>query len=251
MLSLFYNSILYKDRCDVARPWGLYFQDSASPQVEALVELHNFIMFYLVGILLTVLWIMLSIWVNFSANVFSNKYSNHGTLIELIWTITPAVILILIAFPSFKLLYIMDDVTDPLMTLKIEGHQWYWSYELADFLNDDNEYISFDSYMINESELEKGKLRMLEVDNRIILPELTHTRFNISSTDVIHSVACPSLGIKCDAYPFKTNQISVYSNREGTYYGQCSEICGILHSSMPIVIQSVSFEKFLIWLKAQ
>ena len=251
MLNFFYNSILYKDKCDVARPWGLYFQDSASPQVEALVELHNFIMFYLVGILLTVLWIMLSIWVNFSTNVFSNKYSNHGTLIELIWTITPAVILILIAFPSFKLLYIMDDVTDPLMTLKIEGHQWYWSYELADFLNDDNEYISFDSYMINEAELEKGKLRMLEVDNRVILPELTHTRFNISSTDVIHSVACPALGIKCDAYPFKTNQISVYSNREGTYYGQCSEICGILHSSMPIVIQSVSFEKFLIWLKAQ
>jgi heme/copper-type cytochrome/quinol oxidase subunit 2 len=251
MFNLFYNTILLKDKCDVARPWGLYFQDSASPQVEALIELHNFIMFYLVGILLTVLWIMLSIWVNFSTNVFSNKYSNHGTLIELIWTITPAVILILIAFPSFKLLYIMDDVTDPLMTLKIEGHQWYWSYELADFLNDDNEYISFDSYMINESELEKGKLRMLEVDNRVILPELTHTRFNISSTDVIHSVACPALGIKCDAYPFKTNQISVYSNREGTYYGQCSEICGILHSSMPIVIQSVSFEKFLIWLKAQ
>jgi heme/copper-type cytochrome/quinol oxidase subunit 2 len=251
MLNLFYNSILYKDKCDVPKPWGLYFQDSASPQVEALVELHNFIMFYLVGILLTVLWIMLSIWVNFSGSVFSNKYSNHGTLIELIWTITPAIILILIAFPSFKLLYIMDDVTDPLMTLKIEGHQWYWSYELADFLNDDNEYISFDSYMINESELEKGKLRMLEVDNRVILPELTHTRFNISSTDVIHSVACPALGIKCDAYPFKTNQVSVYSNREGTYYGQCSEICGILHSSMPIVIQSVSFEKFLIWLKAQ
>ncbi len=251
MLNLFYNSILSTDKCDVAKPWGLYFQDSASPHVEALVELHNFIMFYLVGILLTVLWIMLSIWVNFSGSVFSNKYSNHGTLIELIWTITPAIILILIAFPSFKLLYIMDDVTDPLMTLKIEGHQWYWSYELADFLNDDNEYISFDSYMINESELEKGKLRMLEVDNRVILPELTHTRFNISSTDVIHSVACPALGIKCDAYPFKTNQISVYSNREGTYYGQCSEICGILHSSMPIVIQSVSFEKFLIWLKAQ
>jgi heme/copper-type cytochrome/quinol oxidase subunit 2 len=251
MFDLFYTNLICSDRCDVPRPWGLYFQDSASPQVEALVELHNFIMFYLVGILLAVLWIMLSIWVNFSANVFSSKYSNHGTLIELIWTITPAIILILIAFPSFKLLFIMDDVTDPLMTVKIEGHQWYWSYELADFLNNDNEYIAFDSYMINESELEKGKLRMLEVDNRIILPESTHTRFNISSTDVIHSVACPALGIKCDAYPFKTNQVSVYSNREGTYYGQCSEICGILHSSMPIVIQSVSFEKFLIWLKAQ
>jgi heme/copper-type cytochrome/quinol oxidase subunit 2 len=246
-----YLNSFFTDRCDVPRPWGLYFQDSASPQVEALIELHNFIMFYLIGILLTVLWVMLSLWVNFTGSTFSNKYTNHGTLIELIWTITPAIILILIAFPSFKLLYITDDVTDPLMTFKVEGHQWYWSYEIADFLNEMNEYVSFDSYMINETELESGKLRMLEVDNRIILPELTHTRFNISSTDVIHSVACPSLGIKCDAYPFKSNQVSVYSNREGTYYGQCSEICGILHSSMPIVIQSVSFEKFLIWLKSQ
>jgi heme/copper-type cytochrome/quinol oxidase subunit 2 len=231
--------------------WGLYFQDSASPQVEALVELHNFIMFYLVAILFSVSWIMVSIILNFTKNIFSHKYLNHGTLIELIWTITPALILIVIAFPSFKLLYIMDDVTDPSMTLKVEGHQWYWSYEYSDFLNNDNEFIMFDSYLVNESELEPGKLRLLEVDNRIILPELTHVRFNVSSTDVIHCLACPALGMKCDAYPFKSNQISVYSNREGTYYGQCSEICGILHSSMPIVVQSVSLEKFLIWLRSQ
>ena len=237
--------------CDVPMPWGLYFQDSASPQVEALVELHNYIMFYLTAILLAVTWVMSSTLINFTNSKFSHKYLNHGTLIELIWTITPALILILIAFPSFKLLYIMDDVTDPSMTISVEGHQWYWSYEYADFLNEDNEFINFDSYIVGESDLEIGSLRMLEVDNRVILPELTHTRFNISSTDVIHSLACPALGIKCDAYPFKSNQISVYSNREGTYYGQCSEICGILHSSMPIVIQSVSLEKFLIWLQSQ
>ena len=242
------NNILY---CDAPKPWGLYFQDSASPLVEALVELHNYIMFYLIGILLAVVWIMASILTNFSNTAFSHKYLNHGTLIELIWTITPALILILIAFPSFKLLYIIDDVTDPNMTIKVEGHQWYWSYEYADFLNSEDESISFDSYIVNESDLEPGRLRMLEVDNRVILPELTHTRFNVSATDVIHSLACPALGIKCDAYPFKTNQLSVYSNREGTYYGQCSEICGILHSSMPIVIQSVSLEKFLIWLRSQ
>ena len=162
-----------------------------------------------------------------------------------------AVILILIAFPSFKLLYITDDVTDPEMSLKVEAHQWYWSYEYADFLNDNDEFIAYDSYMINESDLENGKLRMLEVDNRIILPELTHARFNVSSTDVIHCLASPSLGLKCDAYPYKSNQISVYTNREGTYYGQCSEICGIWHSSMPIVIESVSLEKFLVFLKSQ
>lgn len=237
--------------CDTPIPWGLYFQDSSSPQMEAIIELHNYIMYFLIGILLSVLWIIDAITVNFTKNVFSNIYLVHGTLIELIWTVTPALILILIAFPSFKLLYISDDVTDPDMTLKVEGHQWYWSYEYGDFINSEEDYIQFDSYMIGEDELDKGRLRMLEVDNRIILPELTHTKFTISSTDVIHSLATPSLGIKCDAYPYKTNQISVYSNREGTYYGQCSEICGILHSSMPIVIQSVSLEKFLIFLKNQ
>jgi heme/copper-type cytochrome/quinol oxidase subunit 2 len=249
MKYLINNFNIYK--CDAPRPWGLYFQDSASPQMEALIELHNFIMFYLVAILIAVTWVMFSIIVNFTGQKFSHKYLNHGTLIELIWTITPAFILIAISFPSFKLLYITDDVTDPNMTVKVEGHQWYWSYEYADFLNEEEEFISFDSYLVNESELNPGRLRMLEVDNRVILPELTHARFNISSTDVIHSLACPALGLKCDAYPFKTNQISVYANREGIFYGQCSEICGILHSSMPIVIQSVSIEKFLIWLRSQ
>lgn len=237
--------------CDTPKPWGLYFQDSASPQMEAIIELHNYVMYYLVVILFATIWIMFSIVYLYTDNPFSSIYMVHGTLIELIWTISPAIILIFIAFPSFKLLYITDDVTDPDMTVKVEAHQWYWTYEYADFLNSDEEFISFDSYMINEPELESGRLRMLEVDNRIILPELSHTRFNISSTDVIHSLAVPALGIKCDAYPYKASQISVYSNREGTYYGQCSEICGILHSSMPIVVQSVGFEKYLTFLKSQ
>lgn len=237
--------------CDAPRPWGLYFQDSSSPQMEAIIELHNYIMYFLIGILFAVLWIMAAIVKYFTQNVFSKVYLVHGTLIELIWTVSPALILILIAFPSFKLLYITDDVTDPDLTLKVEAHQWYWSYEYADFINKDDEFISFDSYMINESELEEGKLRMLEVDNRIILPERSHIRFNITSTDVIHCLASPSLGLKCDAYPYKGNQISVYSNREGTFFGQCSEICGILHSGMPIVIQTVSLEKYLMFLRSQ
>jgi heme/copper-type cytochrome/quinol oxidase subunit 2 len=219
--------------------------------MEAIIELHNYIMYFLILTLVAVMWIMVVMVIKFTKNKFSNIYLTHGTLIELIWTITPALILVLIAFPSFKLLYITDDVTDPEMSLKVEAHQWYWSYEYADFLNDDDEFIAYDSYMVNESDLENGKLRMLEVDNRIILPELTHARFNVSSTDVIHCLASPSLGLKCDAYPYKSNQISVYTNREGTYYGQCSEICGIWHSSMPIVIESVSLEKFLVFLKSQ
>ena len=134
------------------------------------------------------------------------------TLIELIWTITPAVILILIAFPSFKLLYLMDEVSDPSMSVLAEGHQWYWSYQYPDFLDSSEEFIEFDSYIVPESDLEEGALRMLEVDNRVILPELTHVRFIITAGDVIHSFACPSLGIKCDAYPGRLNQVSVFIN---------------------------------------
>lgn len=237
--------------CDAPKPWGLYFQDSSSPQMEAIVELHNYIMYFLIIVLAAVLWLYFSLFTNFTKSKFSHIYLLHGTLIELIWTISPALILILIAFPSFKLLFITDDVIDPNMSMKVEAHQWYWSYEYGDFLNNDNEFIMFDSYLINESDLEEGRLRMLEVDNRIILPELTHIRFNISSTDVIHSLSSPSLGLKCDAYPYKTNQISVFSNREGIYFGQCSEICGIWHSGMPIVIQSVSLEKYLMFIKSQ
>ena len=238
---------------DAPRPWGLYFQDSATPQMEGLIELHDNILFYLVIILFAVGWILVSIIKNYTntESPISHKYLNHGTLIELIWTITPALILILIAFPSFKLLYLMDEISDPAMSVLAEGHQWYWSYQYPDFLNSDEEFIEFDSYLVPESDLEDGALRMLEVDNRVIIPELTHVRFIVTAADVIHSFACPALGIKCDAYPGRLNQVSVLINREGTFYGQCSEICGILHSSMPIVIESVSIEKFLAWIEEQ
>ena len=238
---------------DAPRPWGIYFQDSATPQMEGLVELHNNIVFYLFIILFGVSWTLAGIIIkfNYRNSPVSQKYVSHGTLIELIWTITPALILMFIALPSFKLLYLMDEVSDPSMAILAEGHQWYWSYQYPDFLNDDDEFIEFDSYLIPESDLEQGALRMLEVDNRVIIPELTHVRLVVTAADVIHSFACPALGIKCDAYPGRLNQMSVYINREGTFYGQCSELCGILHSSMPIVIESVSIEKFVSWIDAQ
>jgi cytochrome c oxidase subunit II len=250
---LFYILINNYDICDAPIAWGVYFQDSATPQMEGIVELHDNILFYLTIILFSVGWMLISLIKKYSIDKspISHKYLNHGTLIELIWTITPALILILIAFPSFKLLYLMDEVSDPAMSVLAEGHQWYWSYQYPDFLNDDGEYIEFDSYIVPESDLEEGALRMLEVDNRVILPELTHIRFIITAADVIHSFASPALGIKCDAYPGRLNQVSILINREGTFYGQCSEICGILHSSMPIVIESVSIEKFLTWLNEQ
>ena len=195
------NEISLLEHCDAPRPWGIYFQDSATPQMEGLVELHDNILFYLVIILFGVGWMLLSIIKNYTntESPISHKYLNHGTLIELIWTITPALILMLIAFPSFKLLYLMDEVSDPAMSVLAEGHQWYWSYQYPDFLNSENEFIEFDSYLVPESDLEDGALRMLEVDNRVIIPELTHVRFIVTGADVIHSFACPALGIKCDA----------------------------------------------------
>ena len=247
-----YNNInAHQTYNDTPEPWNLFFQDSATPQMEGLEEFHNNVFFFLAIVMFSVSWIFISIIIKFSWALISNKYINHGTLIELIWTITPALILILIAFPSFTLLYLMDEVIDPSLVIYGEGHQWYWSYQYPDFINTDNDTIEFDSYIIPESDLELGRLRMLEVDNRVIVPEYTHTRFVVCGADVIHSYACPSLGIKADAYPGRLNQSSVYLNRQGTYYGQCSEICGILHSSMPISIQSVSLGKFLYWLYDQ
>ena len=176
---------------DTPVPWGLFFQDNATPQMEGLEELHNNIIFYLSIIMFSVSWIFTSQTINFARSLISNKYINHGTLIELIWTITPALILILIAFPSFKLLYLMDEVIDPSLVIYGEGHQWYWSYQYPDFTNTEEDTIEFDSYIIPESDLEKGRLRMLEVDNRVVIPELTYTRFVVSGADVIHSYACP------------------------------------------------------------
>ena len=244
---------LFGEACDAPRAWGLYFQDAASPQMEGIVELHNLIMYFLIIILFAVGWILLAIIGNFSHKKWpiSNKYLNHGTLIELIWTISPAIILILIAFPSFKLLYVMDEVIDPILTIFTTAHQWYWSYEYPDFYKISEGFLNFDSYIVPTSDLEEGTLRMLEVDNRVVLPELTHVRFILTSEDVIHSYACPALGIKCDAYPGRLNQFSTYANREGTFYGQCSEICGLLHSSMPIAIESLSLKNFLFWLREQ
>src|SRR6478736_3184241 len=239
--------------CDAPEPWQIGFQDGASPTFEGITELHNSIFFYLVVIFVGVAWVIGSVVVNFSSDKspIVYKYANHGTLIELVWTITPAFILIAIAFPSFKLLYLMDEVISPSMTIKVVGHQWYWSYEYSDFVNDDGESIEFDSYMVPTDDLEEGQLRLLEVDNRVVVPVGTHIRFIVTGADVIHSFAVPALGLKIDAIPGRLNQTSVLVEREGVYYGQCSEICGVHHGFMPIAVEAVSLEKYLAWLNEQ
>jgi len=175
----------------------------------------------------------------------------HGTTIEIVWTITPAIILMIIAVPSFALLYAMDEIIDPAITLKIVGHQWYWSYEYSDYCADGSEPIAFDAYMLPEEDLEPGNLRLLEVDNRVVLPVDTHVRLIITAADVLHCWAMPSFGVKMDACPGRLNQTSIFIKREGTYYGQCSEICGVNHGFMPIVVDAVSLEDYIRWISSK
>jgi cytochrome c oxidase subunit 2 len=247
------NKLLTTIWCDRAESWQIRFQDGASPTIEGIVELHNRIFFYLVVILIGVLWVIRSVMINYNQNrsPIRYKYRNHGTLIELVWTITPALILIRIRFPSFKLLYLMDEVISPSMTIKRVGHQWYWSYEYSDFVNEEGESIEFESYGIPESDLEDGRLRLLDVDNRVVVPVDTHIRFVVTGRDVIHDFAVPSLGLKIDCCPGRLNQTSVLIEREGTFYGQCSELCGVYHGFMPIAIEAVNLENYLSWLNEQ
>ena len=237
---------------DAPHPWQIGFQDSAAPGFTGIVELHNTIFFYLVVISVGVFWVLTSIiyYYNSSKSAIVHKYLNHGTLIELIWTITPAFILIAIAFPSFRLLYLLDEVISPTITIKVVGHQWYWSYEYSDYINVSGESIEFDSYMIPDSDLELGQFRLLDVDNKVVIPTDTHIRLIVTGADVIHSFAVPSLGLKIDAVPGRLNQTSMLAERTGTFYGQCSEICGVYHGFMPIAIEAVSIQDYLAWIDA-
>lgn len=236
---------------DAPIPWGIYFQDSASPNMEGIIELFDHVWFYIIIVLGLVVYILWSELRGSWNNKISYKYLTHGTLLELVWTITPALILLGIAFPSLKLLYLMDDVLDPALTVKAIGHQWYWSYEYADVYLPSDEYLEFDSYMLPDSDLEKGQLRIIDVDQRLVLPELTHVRFIVSSTDVIHNFAVPALGLRLDGNPGRLNQMSCYIQRTGVYYGFCSELCGVAHSAIPICIEAVNMEEFVNWITDQ
>ena len=236
---------------DCPEPWQLGFQDAASPVQEGIMELFYIVFFYLIVITFGVGWGLFSVVNNFHYKKAPiTHHISHGTILELVWTITPALILIAIAFPSFKLLYLTDEVFNPSMTVKAAGHQWYWSYEYSDFLNEDGESIEFDSYMIPESDLEDGQLRLLDVDNNVVIPVDTNIRFIVTGQDVIHSFAVPSLGMKVDGIPGRLNQAATIAEREGLFYGQCSELCGILHGFMPICVEAVSPEKYLEWMES-
>lgn len=226
--------------------WQKGFQDPSSPVMEEIINFHNYVMIYISFIIVGVVWILFQLLRHFKKTnrVISLKSWIHGPLIETVWTITPALILVAIAFPSFKLLYLIDEVIDPAITIKIIGHQWYWSYEYSDYATQDGTSINFDSYMVPDEELELGDLRLLEVDNRVVIPRDTHVRIIVTAADVIHSWAVPSLGVKLDGIPGRLNQTSFLAVREGVFYGQCSELCGANHAFMPIVVESVNLENY-------
>nr|ACA64654.1 cytochrome oxidase subunit II [Kaburagia rhusicola ovogallis] len=215
----------------------LSFQNSNSPLMEQLIFFHDHTIFIIMMIMFMISYMMIFI----IKNKFINIKILENQLIELIWTIIPPIILIFIALPSLHLLYLMDEIKSPILTIKIFGHQWFWSYEYSDFSN-----IEFESYMINN--LNKEMFRLIEVDNKTILPFKLNIRLLISSDDVIHSWTIPSLAIKMDAIPGRMNQINLFLNRPGMFFGQCSEICGINHSFMPIPIESITLNKFIYWI---
>lgn len=219
---------------------NLGFQNAASPLIEQLIFFHDHTLTILILIISIVAYNIISSIIN--SNI--DQHILESQELELFWTIVPRFILIFIGLPSIRLLYILDEVYQPIITLKTTGHQWYWSYEYSDFNN-----IEFDSYLIPLGEQINSITRLLDVDNRIIIPINSQIRTLISAADVLHSWTIPSIGIKADATPGRLNQVNFYSTRPGLYFGQCSEICGTNHRFIPIVLERVSPKAFINWVK--
>nr|WBR65485.1 cytochrome c oxidase subunit 2 [Layahima sp. 4 YZ-2022a] len=219
---------------------NLSLQNSSSPLMEQLIFFHDHTLLILTMITILVGYLLSTLFFN----KFINRFLLEGQTIEVIWTILPAITLIFIALPSLRLLYLLDEVDNPSITLKAIGHQWYWSYEYSDFLA-----VEFDSYMTPTNELPENGFRLLDVDNRTTLPMNTQIRVLVTAADVLHSWTVPALGVKIDATPGRLNQTNFYINRPGLFFGQCSEICGANHSFMPIVIESIPMKSFINWIK--
>jgi cytochrome c oxidase subunit 2 len=208
--------------------------------MEQLIFFHDHSITILILIITIVGYNLLS--TCFRRNIDQHMLESQG--LELFWTIVPTFILLFIGLPSIRLLYLLDEVYNPCITLKTVGHQWYWSYEYSDFLD-----VEFDAYMIPSNEMSNEIFRLLDVDNRTVIPINSQIRTLITAADVLHSWTVPSIGVKADAVPGRLNQVRFYSNRPGLFFGQCSEICGANHSFMPIVVESVPSKNFISWVK--
>nr|WMC20738.1 cytochrome c oxidase subunit II [Prunella collaris] len=215
----------------------LGFQDASSPIMEELMGFHDHALMVALAICSLVLYLL--------TLMLTEKLSSNtvdAQAIELVWTILPAMVLITLALPSLRILYMMDEINEPDLTLKAIGHQWYWTYEYTDVKE-----LMFDSYMIPTTDLPLGHFRLLEVDHRVVVPMSSTIRVIVTADDVLHSWAIPSLGVKTDAIPGRLNQTSFLASRPGVFYGQCSEICGANHSFMPIVVESTPLANFESW----
>jgi heme/copper-type cytochrome/quinol oxidase subunit 2 len=221
--------------CDAPTEFQFNIQDPASPVAEGVINFHNNLITLMIGIATFVFYIIIRCLVLFheSKNAVAVPFI-HNSVLEIVWTLIPGFIVAAIAVPSFALLYATEELIDPETTVKVIGHQWYWSYELNDY--SEFKKLNFDSYMLPEEDLPVGYFRNLEVDNRLVLPILTRIRVLVTSVDVIHSWAVPSLAIKLDATPGRLLQTPLFIKRASVFYGQCSEICGVNHGFMPIVV---------------
>ena len=257
LLIIFSYIVIHNDffiYCDVAENWQLGLQDPATVNAEGMLFFHHYLMFFLILIAYFVCWMLYKVIVYFDESTHKSAWKfSHSELLETVWSAVPCIILLAIAGPSFALLYSLDDYVDTFsffpITLKVVGHQWYWSYEYTDYSLDESltSGINFDSYMISTSDLTYGSFRLLEVDHRVILPIKSDIHIIVTSADVLHSWAVPSFGIKIDACPGRITEGLMYIKREGVYYGQCSEICGVNHGFMPIVVKAVSPYDFRLW----
>lgn len=219
--------------------WAQFsFQDAASPVISQLIAFHD----HTILILVLVTSIVTYAFIALMFNTYSSRYILEAQQIETIWTLLPAVILLFLAFPSLHILYLIDEISQPSITLKTIGHQWYWRYEYTDFAK-----LEFDSYILPENELKPGEFRLLEVDHRAVAPIATEIRVLVTGADVIHAWTLPTLGLKVDAIPGRLNQLGFTANRPGVFYGQCSEICGANHSFIPIALEIVDTKTFIKW----
>lgn len=228
-------------------PWQLNFQPAVTPVMQEIAEFHDLLLviIFVIAAFVTIL-LGVTMW-KFSAkrNPVPSR-TTHNTMLELIWTVVPVIILVVIAVPSFKLLYLSDVVPKADMTIKAIGHQWYWTYEYPD-----HGKFSFDSNMIPDEEIKPGQKRLLETDTTVVVPVNATVRMQITADDVLHAWAVPAFGVKLDAVPGRLNETWFKATKEGTYYGQCSELCGVNHGFMPIKVDVVSKAKFDAWTAAQ
>jgi len=228
---------------DVPRPWETGFQASASPVMDRIENFNHLLMIIIAGIVLLVLALLVIIIVRFNAKANPTpSRTTHNTVIEVAWTVLPIMILLVIAIPSFKLLYYQDRAQNPDMTLKVIGHQWYWSYQYPDKGN-----FQFDSIVVQDSDLKPGQIRLLSVDNPAVVPVGATVRVLMTGDDVIHSWSVPAFGLKYDAVPGRLNEAWFKAERVGTYYGQCSQLCGQGHGFMPIEVKVVSQSDYQTW----